>query len=126
MLDSVADADRLSDGEVLVTHMTAPDWAAVMRRAAAIVTETGGMTCHAAIVARELAIPCVVGAADATALVRDGEPVEVDATIGQVRRAAAPARPRPSAPAAPAPPGAAALVTGTRVLLNLSEPSRAA
>jgi pyruvate, water dikinase len=125
VLESAADADRLRDGDVLVTHMTAPDWAAVMRRAAAIVTETGGMTCHAAIVARELGIPCVVGAADATALVRDGEPVEVDATAGQVRLPAAQAPPRPAAPPAPAAAGPP-LVTGTRVLLNLSEPSRAA
>ena len=75
-----------------------------MRRAAAIVTETGGMTCHAAIVAREFGIPCVMGAADATALVHDGEAVEVDATAGQVRPAVAQAPPRPSAvlPAAPA------------------------
>ncbi len=125
VLESAADAGRLADGDVLVTHMTAPDWAAVMRRAAAIVTETGGMTCHAAIVARELGIPCVVGAADATALVRDGEAVEVDATAGQVRPAVARAAPRP--PAAPAAPAAAGVpVTGTRVLLNLSEPSRAA
>jgi pyruvate,water dikinase len=125
VLESADEASRLADGEVLVTHMTAPDWAAVMRRAAAIVTETGGMTCHAAIVARELGIPCVVGAADATALVRDGEAVEVDATAGQVRPAQAQARPAPAAaPAAPAAGGGP--VTGTRVLLNLSEPSRAA
>jgi pyruvate,water dikinase len=126
VLESAADAGRLAEGDVLVTHMTAPDWAAVMRRAAAIVTETGGMTCHAAIVARELGIPCVVGAADATALVRDGRAVEVDATAGQVRPAPELAPPRPSAPPAAAPAAAGGPVTGTRVLLNLSEPSRAA
>ena len=57
---------RLAEGEVLVTHMTAPDWVPLMRRAAAIVTDSGGMTCHAAIVSRELGIPCVVGTGDAT------------------------------------------------------------
>ena len=57
---------RSGDGEVLVTHMTAPDWVPLMRRAAAIVTDSGGMTCHAAIVSRELGIPCVVGTGDAT------------------------------------------------------------
>ena len=55
-----------SEGEVLVTHMTAPDWVPLMRKAAAIVTDSGGMTCHAAIVSRELGIPCVVGTGEAT------------------------------------------------------------
>ena len=70
---------RSSDGDVLVTHMTAPDWVPLMRRAAAIVTDSGGMTCHAAIVSRELGIPCVVGTGDATTKLRDGELVTVDA-----------------------------------------------
>src|SRR6188472_148956 len=51
----------LEAGEILVTHMTAPDWVPLMRKAAAIVTDSGGMTCHAAIVSLELGIPCVVG-----------------------------------------------------------------
>ena len=63
----------LGDGDVLVTHMTAPDWLPVMRRASAIVTDSGGMTCHAAIVSRELGIPCVVGTGEATKRLRDGE-----------------------------------------------------
>ena len=65
-IDELDRAARLSDGDVLVTHMTAPDWVPLMRRAAAIVTDSGGMTCHAAIVSRELGIPCVVGTAEAT------------------------------------------------------------
>ncbi|WP_217914185.1 phosphoenolpyruvate synthase [Miltoncostaea marina] len=128
VIATLDDGGRLGPGEVLVTHMTAPDWAAVMRRAAAIVTETGGMTCHAAIVARELGVPCVVGAAGATERIRDGEHVVVDATRGRVTAGAA-APSAPSAPARPAPrpaAGGGAAVTGTRVLLNLSEPSRAA
>ena len=60
------EASRLEEGEVLVAHMTAPDWVPLMRRAGAIVTDSGGMTCHAAIVSRELGIPCVVGTGDAT------------------------------------------------------------
>ncbi len=72
-------AAELAEGEVLVTHMTAPDWVPLMRRAAAIVTDSGGMTCHAAIVSRELGIPCVVGTAEATRVLRDGELVTVDA-----------------------------------------------
>ena len=79
--------ERLADGEVLVAHMTAPDWVPLMRRAAAIVTDSGGMTCHAAIVSRELGIPCVVGTAEATQVLRDGEVVTVDATPGWSPRA---------------------------------------
>ena len=61
LVAELADATSLQDGEILVTHMTAPDWVPLMRRAAGIVTDSGGMTCHAAIVSRELGIPCVVG-----------------------------------------------------------------
>jgi pyruvate,water dikinase len=116
---------ELTEGEVLVTHMTAPDWVPLMRRAAAIVTDSGGMTCHAAIVSRELGIPCVVGTADATKVLRDGELVTVDAGAGAVSEGDS--APRPSAAdgaqhAAAA--SAAPLVTGTRLLVNLSEPSQ--
>ena len=55
------EGDRLLEGEILVAQMTNPDWLPTIRRAAALVTDTGGMTCHAAIVARELGVPCVVG-----------------------------------------------------------------
>jgi pyruvate, water dikinase len=115
-------AGELADGEVLVTHMTAPDWVPLMRRSAAIVTDSGGMTCHAAIVSRELGIPCVVGTADATSKLRDGELVTVDATHGTVLEGeSAEGREAPVA-IAPAPP--ASPVTATRLLVNLSEPSQ--
>ncbi len=78
------DTGAFNDGEVLVTHMTTPDWVPLMRKAAAIVTDSGGMTCHAAIVSRELGIPCVVGTGDATQKLRNGELVTVDATQGTV------------------------------------------
>ena len=84
VLSALAEAERLADGDVLVTHMTAPDWVPLMRRAAAIVTDSGGMTCHAAIVSRELGIPCVVGTGEATRKLRDGELVTVNATSGAV------------------------------------------
>ena len=84
VLSALAEAERLADGNVLVTHMTAPDWVPLMRHAAAIVTDSGGMTCHAAIVSRELGIPCVVGTGEATRKLRDGEVVTVDATSGAV------------------------------------------
>ncbi len=115
-------AGALAEGEILVTHMTAPDWVPLMRKAAAIVTDSGGMTCHAAIVSRELGIPCVVGTAEATKVLRDGEVVTVDATDGVVTEGASAASVTPAA--APASGTAAAPVTGTKVLVNLSEPSQ--
>ena len=71
-------------GEVLVASMTNPDWVPVLRKAAALVTDGGGMTCHAAIVTRELGVPCVVGTRKATTVLRDGERVTVDGTKGLV------------------------------------------
>ena len=70
-------------GDVLVTDMTDPDWEPVMKRASAIVTDRGGRTCHAAIIARELGIPAVVGCGDATAAVPDGRPVTVSCAEGE-------------------------------------------
>jgi len=130
VLTSLNDAASLSDGDVLVTHMTSPDWLPLMRRAAAIVTDSGGMTCHAAIVSRELGIPCVVGTGEATRLLRDGEIVTVDATRGVVlegARADEPAQASPgeqAASAARVAAGALGAVTATQILVNLSEPSQ--
>jgi pyruvate,water dikinase len=133
VLKSLDDAAGLNDGDVLVTHMTSPDWLPLMRRAAAIVTDSGGMTCHAAIVSRELGIPCVVGTGEATRKLRDGEIVTVDATRGVVyegARAVEPAQAFSGAHADGASPTAAVLtrpsapVTATQILVNLSEPSQ--
>jgi len=84
VLDDVSAGGRLQDGEVLVAKMTNPDWLPTMRRASALVTDTGGMTCHAAIVARELRIPCIVGARTATRDLSDGMVVTIDGTHGRV------------------------------------------
>jgi pyruvate,water dikinase len=81
----VADAahmSRVQEGDVLVTDMTDPNWEPVMKRAAAIVTNRGGRTCHAAIIARELGIPAVVGCGDATRTLKDGQPVTVSCAEG--------------------------------------------
>ena len=94
VISALEQAGDLEDGEVLVTHMTAPDWVPLMRRAAAIVTDSGGMTCHAAIVSRELGIPCVVGTSEATKILRDGEVVTVDAGAGVVTEGASAKPPR--------------------------------
>jgi len=74
--------DRVGEGDVLITDMTDPDWEPVMKKAAAIVTNRGGRTCHAAIIARELGIPAVVGCGDATSAVADGTPTTVSCAEG--------------------------------------------
>jgi len=123
VVDSIAAAQELRDGEILVTRMTAPDWVPLMRRAAAIVTDSGGMTCHAAIVSRELGIPCLVGTGEATSTLEDGRTVTVDAGAGTVL-AGVVEPPAASAPAPAAGAAAAAPVTATKLLVNLSEPSQ--
>jgi pyruvate,water dikinase len=82
LIKNAAEMDRVKPGDVLVTDMTDPDWEPVMKRAAAIVTNRGGRTCHAAIIARELGIPAVVGCGDATDLLKDGKPVTVSCAEG--------------------------------------------
>ncbi len=82
VIRSVAEMDRVQKGDVLVSDMTDPDWEPVMKRAAAIVTNRGGRTCHAAIIARELGIPAVVGCGDATERIKDGAPVTVSCAEG--------------------------------------------
>jgi pyruvate,water dikinase len=82
VVTSVAQMDRVKAGDVLVADMTDPDWEPVMKRAAAIVTNRGGRTCHAAIIARELGIPAVVGCGDATKALADGVQVTVSCADG--------------------------------------------
>jgi pyruvate,water dikinase len=82
LVDSVAEMERVQPGDVLVTDMTDPNWEPVMKRASAIVTNRGGRTCHAAIIARELGIPAVVGCGDATDKLKDGQLVTVACSEG--------------------------------------------
>ncbi len=82
IINDISQMAHIQPGEVLVTDMTDPDWEPIMKRAAAIVTNRGGRTCHAAIIARELGIPAVVGTGQATALIRDGDPVTVSCAEG--------------------------------------------
>ena len=82
VIRSVAEMNRVQAGDVLVSDMTDPDWEPVMKRAAAIVTNRGGRTCHAAIIARELGIPAVVGCGDATEVIKDGMDVTVSCAEG--------------------------------------------
>lgn len=128
VLTSVKDGKRLQDGEILVAPMTNPDWVPTIRRAAGLVTDGGGMTCHAAIVSRELGVPAIVGTRTATTVLRDGEMITIDGAQGVVRagiidtpaaRAAAP--PTVPVPAAEAHPEALA----TRLYVNLAIADRA-
>jgi len=83
-IKDITEIDRVQDGDILVTVMTNPDMVPAMRRAAAVVTDEGGRTCHAAIVSRELGIPCIVGAKNASEILKEGLEVTVDATRGVV------------------------------------------
>ena len=82
VLDSIAEMDKIQPGDVLVTDMTDPDWEPIMKRASAIVTNRGGRTCHAAIIARELGIPAVVGCGNATETIVNGDKVTVSCSEG--------------------------------------------
>jgi pyruvate, water dikinase len=86
LIRSAREMDRVKDGDVLVTDMTDPDWEPVMKRAAAIVTNRGGRTCHAAIIARELGIPAVVGCGDATGVLKEAQRVTVSCAEGDTGR----------------------------------------
>ncbi|MCL2607228.1 MAG: phosphoenolpyruvate synthase [Methanomassiliicoccaceae archaeon] len=116
--------DIVKEGDVLVTTMTMPDMVPAMSRAAAIVTNEGGMTCHAAIISRELGTPCVVGTGNATNVLKDGMVITVDGTSGivyfgniikeSVGQTETEVIVAPSVP-----------VTGTKVMVNMSMPNRA-
>jgi pyruvate,water dikinase len=82
VIQDISEMNRIEPGDVLVTDMTDPDWEPIMKKAAAIVTNRGGRTCHAAIIARELGIPAVVGCGDATERMKDGEKVTVSCAEG--------------------------------------------
>jgi phosphohistidine swiveling domain-containing protein len=86
LIATYEDFKKMKEGDVLVTLMTRPEHVPIMKKAAAIITDEGGLTCHAAIVSRELGIPCIVGTQVATMVLKDGELVEVDADSGVVKR----------------------------------------
>ena len=86
VVEDLNNIDQVKDGDILVTGMTNPDMVPAMRKAAAVITDEGGRTCHAAIVSRELGIPAIVGAKDATKKLETGQMVTVDATRGVVYR----------------------------------------
>ena len=133
LLLGAAQMERLQPGEVLVTTMTTPDMVPAMTKAAAIVTDEGGMTCHAAIVSRELGVPCVVGTRSATKTIADGALVTVDGKTGSVyaglEKAKAIAAAAPTAAASGGGGGGghhASPVTATKIYVNVGVPEKAA
>lgn len=123
----IIDAKHISEfrnGEILVTEMTSPDWAPAMRKALAIVTSSGGITCHAAIVSRELGIPCVVGTGNATSVIKTDQLITVDATHGVVFDGDAMSmEEKKQVPAASVMnQGGIYPPTGTKIYMNLGEP----
>lgn len=86
IINTVKDLPKMKQGDILVSNMTNPDLVPAMKKASAIITDLGGVTCHAAIVSRELKIPCVIGTKVATKVLKDGDKVMVDATNGEVRK----------------------------------------
>jgi len=85
-VDDVEDIGKFNEGDILVSTSTTPKIIPAMKRAGAIITDTGGITCHAAIVSRELKVPCVIGTRIATKVLRDGDEVEVDANNGVIKK----------------------------------------
>jgi pyruvate, water dikinase len=125
VLDTPEEGNRLLEGEILVAQMTNPDWLPTIRRAAALVTDTGGMTCHAAIVARELGVPCIVGTRTATRDLHDGTTVTVDGTHGRVLSGRVDTAPQASVAERREPAEPQTEVTGTKVYVNLAMPDTA-
>jgi pyruvate, water dikinase len=125
VLLSPADGGQLLDGEVLVAPLTNPDWMPAVRRAAALVTDSGGITCHAAIVARELGVPAVVGTRTATRTLVDGEEVTVDGDTGRVTAGRAAARPAQVTAVGPVAVAGAPEVIATGLSVNLADPAQA-
>jgi pyruvate,water dikinase len=123
IVKDVKDAGKVQEGDILVTRMTNPDMVPAMRKVAAIVTDEGGMTCHAAIVSRELGTPAVVGTRTSTSVLKQGQLVTVDGEKGVVYEGAVekPAGKAPSAQAV----AAAPLITATSVKVNVSIPEAA-
>ena len=126
----VEENTQLQPGEILVSTMTTPDMVPAMARAGAIVTDEGGMTCHAAIVSRELGIPCVVGTRTATKTLREAQEVSVDGKMGAVyaglARGQKKASVTPTETVMGGGPHAGVPVTATKIYVNVSVPEKAA
>lgn len=122
MLKSAKEIHRITAGDILVAEQTNPDFVPAMRKAVAIVTQSGGRTSHAAIVSRELGIPAVVGAKGILKTVRDGSVITVNGSTGEIYKGAVMGQ----APRAVTPSSRIDIKTATKVYVNIAEPDRAA
>ncbi|MCX8173983.1 MAG: phosphoenolpyruvate synthase [Thermoplasmata archaeon] len=128
LVRDAGDLQKVKEGDILVTLMTTPDMVPAMSRAKGIVTDEGGMTCHAAIVSRELGIPCIVGTKTATQVLKDGMEVTVDGKLGNVYEGImVPKEQKVAVEQASASGGVAvsAPITATKVLVNIGVPEKA-
>lgn len=126
IIHSPQEIDKILEGDVLVTEMTTPDFVPAMKRASAIVTDAGGRTCHAAIVSRELGIPCVVGTETATTTLANYPEVTVDGKTGAVYAGLIKKQePASEATSQTGGSGGGAIVTATKIYVNLGEPELA-
>jgi len=117
--------EGFESGDVLVAEMTTPDWVPLMKKASAIVTDGGGMTCHAAIVSREMGLPCVVGTRTATKVLKDKMLVTVDGTHGMVYEGKLKEEKKDDGGAGVAVGAFAPVITATKVYVNLAMPHEA-
>lgn len=124
VVKSLDELDKIQDGDVMVVAMTTPDMVPAMKRANGIVTDEGGVTCHAAIISRELGIPCVVGTGDATTTLKEGSEVTADGKKGLVYKGILKSNEAPEA-SANVQVAATPLITVTEVKANVSMPEAA-
>lgn len=124
VLKSPKEIDKIKTGDILVAPMTSPDYVPAMKKASAIVTNEGGMTSHAAIVSREMGIPCIVGTKNATKVLKDGEVVTVNGTTGEIFTGSFKSK-VDNSPATKSNSTKAKLKTATKLYVNLAEPDRA-
>lgn len=128
VLMSTDEIDKFNEGDILITKMTAPDWVPIMGKAKAIITDEGGLTCHAAIVSRELGVPCIVGTSSygkkATDIIKDNELITVDAKNGIVYAGGVESETKETKPENIYS-YEGDIITGTKVMVNMGEPELA-
>jgi pyruvate,water dikinase len=121
IIKEVSELDKIQKGDVLVAPMTNPDMVPAMQRAAAIVTDEGGVTCHAAIVSREMGVPCIVGTGKATQVLKVGEVITVNGSKGEVYEGATVVKEKPEVTPTEAAPAAIATATQIKTIIDLPQ-----
>ena len=121
VIADIQDADQFKENEILITKMTTPDWTPIMKKATAIITESGGRTAHAAIVSRELGIPCIVGVQDVIATLSTGKEITIDGTTGFIYEGAVNLSAQEEEISLPLS-SESWPITGTSIYMNLGQP----